>query len=332
MNRPEQAERKNEGNGATRHETEQRYMRRMSVCTLLHRTRFLTTTCTFQAAIRRSKRKGLLLTKGSSQSGTVTYMRSVVRCTMNLADLVQLWRVSRRRLRSRQDYERFQAFQATLLLKYFRDHDLYVTGRRVLDLGSGVGGYSRQLAKCGAAVVSLDLISSPELTDGHRAIVGNALQIPLHDRSIDFVLCASLIEHVADPSRLLEEIRRVLKGEGYCYLSFPPFFGPLGGHQFSPFHYLGEDWALRLKGRRMKTPQWVSNLYHVSPAPRSFSETYGDWGLFKMTVAKARRLVRASDFRVIDISARYLPVSFIRWPVLGEILTWHAQFLLRKPS
>jgi hypothetical protein len=32
------------------------------------------------------------------------------------------------------------------------------------------------------------------------------------------------------------------------------------------------------------------------------------------------------------MSTRYMPASFIRWPVIGEALTWHAQFLLRKPS
>jgi hypothetical protein len=42
-------------------------------------------------------------------------------------------------------------------------------------------------------------------------------------------------------------------------------------------------------------------------------------------------LIKASGLQLINLSTRYLPFSLIRWPLLGELLTWHAQFLLRKP-
>jgi len=51
-----------------------------------------------------------------------------------------------------------------------------------------------------------------------------------------------------------------------------------------------------------------------------------------MTVGKARSLISASGLEILDMSTRYMPVSLIRWPVLGELLTWHAQFLLAKPK
>jgi hypothetical protein len=51
-----------------------------------------------------------------------------------------------------------------------------------------------------------------------------------------------------------------------------------------------------------------------------------------MTIRKFRRLLARTQLVCRDVSARYFPISFVRWPVLGEILTWHAQFLVVKPA
>jgi SAM-dependent methyltransferase len=253
-----------------------------------------------------------------------------MRRKMDLADYARLWKLARRRLRSEEDYRKLQAFQAAMLLAYLQSFGIEVEKRRVLDLGSGIGGYSQELTRRGSTVISLDLIKPRASMQGGRSVMGSALSIPLRDRSADFVLCASLIEHVFDPLRLLREIRRVLVRGGHCYLSFPPFYSPLGGHEFSPFHYLGERWAIRLKGRLGRSPEWVGDIYQVSPDPDSFSGIYEDWGLFKMTIGRARRLIGMSGLRTVNMSTRYLPFSLIRWPILGEIFTWHAQFLLKK--
>lgn len=251
---------------------------------------------------------------------------------MGIRDYLRLWKLSKQRLHSEEDYRRFQAFQATLVLKYLRGFGVEVEGKRVLDLGTGIGGYSTEMARYGAKMISLDLIKPPcEFGSRCVSIVANALAIPLCDEGVDFIFCASLIEHVSDAGRLLAQIRRALKKGGYCYLSFPPFYSPLGGHEFSPFHYVGERWAIRLSNRRRRRLEWVDNLYNLSTNPQSFSEIYHDWGLFRMTVAGAKELIAVSGLKIVDMSTRYLPISMIRWPILGEILTWHAQFLLVKP-
>lgn len=253
---------------------------------------------------------------------------------MQLGDYFRLLDLARSRLRSEEDYRRFQAFQASLLLSYLRRFRVEVQHKKVLDLGSGVGGYSQELVTHGAWVVSLDLIqpSTQPKGDSYHPLIADALVIPICDRSVDVVFCASLIEHVSDPARLLSEIRRVLVPGGFCYLSFPPFFSPRGGHEFAPFHYFGERLAIRLTKQEKKHPVWIRELYGVSLAPQSFAETYPRWGLYKMTINKARRLIMAHKFDIINMSTRYLPISFVRWPIIGEVLTWHAQFILQKPK
>jgi len=252
--------------------------------------------------------------------------------TMKLNDYIGLVQVARRRLRSEGDYREFQTFQACLVLDYLAQHGVAVQGL-VLDLGSGIAGYSLEFARRGAHVISVDLVqprfSSP---DQMSQVQASGLAIPLQDESVNIVFCASLIEHVAEPATLLAEAERILRKGGMCYFSFPPYYSPMGGHEFSPFHYLGERLALRLVHRRRTLADWAGQLYDVPHQVQSFSELYRGWGLYKMTIGKFRCLLGHTGFECLDMSTRYMPVSFVRWPLLGEIMTWHAQFLHLKPQ
>jgi SAM-dependent methyltransferase len=250
---------------------------------------------------------------------------------VSLRDYPELWRLARARGRSEEDYRRFQAFQAGLIILYLERHGVELGGRRMLDLGSGFGGYSREFAGRGASVVSLDLVQPAGLLSPTvKPVRGSALELPFREQSFDIVFCASLIEHVPSPGRLLEEVERVLSPDGFAYVSFPPYWSPVGGHEFSPYHYLGERLAIRLARRRATPPEWVHRVQDRPAGPRSFESLYRGWGLYRMTIRRMRRLLTGTRWERLNLSTRYLPVSLVRWPLLGELFTWHAQFLLRK--
>ncbi len=88
-------------------------------------------------------------------------------------------------------------------------------GRSVLDLGCGLGGYSRALAERGFDVRALDV--APDYVERARAIGVDAdlydgERIPLEDDSVDTVILLEVVEHLDDPAGLLHEARRVARG------------------------------------------------------------------------------------------------------------------------
>jgi arabinofuranan 3-O-arabinosyltransferase len=254
--------------------------------------------------------------------------------TPSLAEWADLVRLGRGRLRSPEAYQEFQRFQGDLLVRHLAGQGVTLAGSRVVDVGCGYGGYASALQAAGAGVVAVDLLSADwprDLMPGLTAVAANGLSLPFAAASADLVVCASLVEHVASPERLLAELHRISRPGGLVYISFPPFYTPRGGHQFSPFHYLGERRALRMARRfgRLHESDWVRATFPADPD--SFSTAWGDWGLYRMTIGRFEGLLGKTDYVVRDRSTRLLPVDFSGIPLLRELLTWHVQYLLEKP-
>jgi SAM-dependent methyltransferase len=94
--------------------------------------------------------------------------------------------------------------------------------RRILDLGCGVGALLPHLrdASPEAMVVGLDRTQAMVVL-GPRAfplLVGDALQVPVRDRSFDAVVMAFMLFHLPDPAAGLAEVRRILRPGGWIGL------------------------------------------------------------------------------------------------------------------
>jgi ubiquinone/menaquinone biosynthesis C-methylase UbiE len=253
---------------------------------------------------------------------------------MKLRSYIRLAHLARRRLRSYDDYLVFQQQQARMLRDYLEQHDIRLKQKRVLDLGSGLGGYTIEWEADAEWVVALDLgVSSPAIREaGIPFVHGDACDLPLLSSSFDVIFCASLIEHVDRPVALLREIERVLHPAGICYLSFPPFYSPRGGHEFSPFHYLGEKAALKLTQRDRHVPDWLRDYYDITPSAKSFAKTYQGWGLHRVTIARACRWITEVGLTIRRIDTRYLSLNLATIPILREVLAWHVQMILEHPE
>ncbi len=246
-----------------------------------------------------------------------------------IKDFKRLYYLAKIRNRSQADYFQFQVFQGELLVRFLRNHKALTTGDCILDLGCAFGGYTSALKQAETQVIGLDF-SPTKNPDGIPMLKADANMIPITAATFDVVVCASLIEHVSEPQVLLVECLRVLKPGGYLYLSFPPYYSPIGGHQFAPYHLLGQQFAIRMAVKRglYNDQPWLRERFVQNPD--DYSGAFGSWGLYKMTVRKARQIIDRLPVSTIKQATRYFPIDVSSIPLLGEFLTWHVQFLLRK--
>jgi SAM-dependent methyltransferase len=108
------------------------------------------------------------------------------------------------------------------LARWLIDETPLRDARRILDLGCGVGALLPNLrdASPEAMVVGLDRTQAM-VTLGPRAfplLVGDAVQLPFRDRSLDAAVTTFMLFHLPDPTAGLAEARRVLRPGGWIGL------------------------------------------------------------------------------------------------------------------
>ncbi len=227
--------------------------------------------------------------------------------------------ISKNRVNSKENYLKFQQFQADWILDRLNLKET-LRGKNVLDLACAYGGYSFELSKYADLVYALDLnIPKNIKKDNIITIQADALDIPLENSSIDFVFCSSLIEHVTDQNRLVSEINRVLVPDGICYLSTIPWYCPLAGHGFKPFHLFGYRLAVKL-----------SKVFYGIEKEKTAWGAWGDWGLYPITIRKIKKLASENNLKILDMTSRWLPVNLAKIPYLNEVFAGHVEFLLQK--
>lgn len=99
-----------------------------------------------------------------------------------------------------------------------------IKGKKVLEIGCGMGAHASVFANAGAEVTAIDLTERAvsmtkkrfELFNIKNASVmrSDAENLPFPDNSFDFVWSWGVIHHSADTQRIVKEIFRVLKPNG----------------------------------------------------------------------------------------------------------------------
>jgi arabinofuranan 3-O-arabinosyltransferase len=196
-------------------------------------------------------------------------------------------------------------------------------GAVVLDVGGGPGYFSAAFRQAGAAYVGLDPAVGDFAAGGAPVsgmIRGAGTALPVRSGAVDVCYSSNVLEHVATPEEMLDEMLRVTRPGGTVYVSFTPWLSPWGGHETAPWHYLGGERARRRYVRRMgREPK---NRYRHT--------------LFPVSAARAMRWARQARregrVEIVDVLPRYHP----RWacwvariPVLREVLTWNFTMILR---
>jgi ubiquinone/menaquinone biosynthesis C-methylase UbiE len=96
-----------------------------------------------------------------------------------------------------------------------------LSGKRVLEVGSGAGRFTELLLGAGARLVSFDFSSAIEANYANNKekgdccfFQGNLYEIPFEDGYFDYVLCYGVLQHTPDPDAAFRAIFRKLKPGG----------------------------------------------------------------------------------------------------------------------
>ncbi len=200
-------------------------------------------------------------------------------------------------------------------------HYTELDGAAMLDVGGGPGYFRDAFTDAGATYWALDadvgeLSGLGDIATG--TVIGSGMELPFRDDAFDLCYSSNVLEHVPEPWRMADEMLRVTRPGGTVFVSYTVWYGPWGGHETAPWHYLGGRYARRRYARK-----------HGKQPKNKYGES-----LFGVTVRDGLAWARtqtAGD--VVAVLPRYNPGWtwwLLRVPLLREVVTWNLVVVLRK--
>lgn len=105
---------------------------------------------------------------------------------------------------------------------------------KILDIGCGSGYLDGIVIKQARLHIGVDFVDERKAKD-FPFLASSALCLPFKNSSFDIVICNHVIEHVPEQDKVLDEISRVLKKDGICYITSPNKLWPIEPHLKLPF-------------------------------------------------------------------------------------------------
>ncbi|MBT5927600.1 MAG: methyltransferase domain-containing protein [Verrucomicrobia bacterium] len=190
---------------------------------------------------------------------------------------------------------------------------------QVLDLGCGHGVFGGELEKFDCQVSYADIECNLNTERASAPFTHINLDEDDYEElgRYDLIVCSNVFEHLAKPQHFLNNLPDLLNPGGRLYLSWTNWLSPWGGHDFSPFHFLGPHWGPamfdKLIGKtRIHYP--FKTLY-----PTYIGQTLG-W------------IDRLKGLKVEACVPRYYnEFTFLtKLPVIREFLTWNTAMLIQR--
>ena len=202
-----------------------------------------------------------------------------------------------------------------------------IRNKKVLEIGFGMGTDHLSLAKQGGIMHGLDLTPrNSEVTSrrfnlyGEKSefTIGDAEYLPYKDHSFDFVYSFGVIHHSPDTQKIINEIHRILKPGGKCWVSVYHKNSVVFWWSLFLYNWILKGGFLRetLKQRisRMEYPQNNPNLVIKLYKRKEFEQMFS---MFGNTISSVRHLLRDD----ISLFGSFIPERQIA--KLGKKFGWY---------
>lgn len=174
---------------------------------------------------------------------------------------------------SNQDDPSFYLFQAEDAVRWLERSGVALNARTsALDLGCGHGIFGSALMKRGCQVTFADESNGllPEFGSSRFLKINLDQDDMATLGKYDLVICSNVYEHLSQPDRFIQNVGKILNPGGKLFLSWTNWLSIWGGHEFSPFHYLGSRRGHLIYDKLVKKPR------RHTPYENLFPDIY--WG------------------------------------------------------
>ncbi len=149
--------------------------------------------------------------------------------------------LAHKKVLERSDRQRV-ATQLVLIIKEFLGKKNFDT-LRILDIGCSSGVITQFMARQGGAIIGIDVdknaikeaIANSKDTKNLSFKLASGAILPFKDNSFNIVLCNQVYSFISNPPKMMKEIYRVLKTEGFCLFTGDNLLNPIETMYGLPF-------------------------------------------------------------------------------------------------
>jgi len=235
-------------------------------------------------------------------------------------------------------------FTNSYLLDYFQKHIPDYKHMKILEIGCGEGGLLDVLFKSDieatgleleAARVQISIGKNPHLKIFEGDITDNGI-IEKFGNTFDLIIMRDVIEHISDRISTFSNIKKLLKKNGYLYITFPPKFSGFAGHQqngismlrYFPYLHLLPVRIIKFLGTIFNEKpgliEIVISNYNVGLTIRAFEKYYTRFNF--NAIVKELFLFRPVYKLRFNISPKKIP----NIPLIREFIAFGCEYLLQK--
>jgi SAM-dependent methyltransferase len=235
-----------------------------------------------------------------------------------------------------EDYSR-QANRRYELEPYIADFAGFeqAVGKRVLEVGVGLGADHQRFANCGAALTGIDLTERAISHTRHRfahfrlesaLLVADAEQLPFATECFDLVYSWGVIHHSPNPQEAASEMHRVLRAGGEARVMIYHKWSLVGAMLWARYGLL--------RGRPWASLRWIYARHLESPGTKAYTRSEGRALFAKFSAVHVETILTHGDLLTSSVGQRHrgiaLTIAKAIWPrsLLRHLLPRAGLFML----